>query len=460
MSDLTTNSRYSSDSISAGRLPTQNVTLPKSQPVRLKALLHLCESDEDDDDDDDDDNESEKSPQSENESDFNESLLQDNSAEDILQETLILKAGINSSSIESTDGILKTTCVLPKENYEVVTNTPIQGGINFAIDGEQRKVSDVNSESHIPVSDSSKLETCSSKYEEKTQEYHSGTFTSRSQTDTVNRSTNIALPLLSVYKEDYNTKFDTNKNLQPINSNQLHHENAYMSDILNKKKEGSMYNTSVENKILLTRNSAGIELNLSKDDQRYKDTYGFIEQTNKDCEEESHNIPNPLSESATCISQTSENLMHPVRYNSQKNVMKYETNEKIQYTPAKNTCTEFSTPSVSKSFNQLVSETPLKLVQVGVHPSPCTSHKQLFQTPQNKLSNDMKNHVQTPSTILSSWYYNSKHTPMEGKGFVAKDHMQMSRNAVCTPIMEKPNSSRSVIIFCIYNYIYSVIFYN
>jgi len=454
MSDLTTNSRYSSDSISAGRLSTQNVTLPKSQPVRLKALLHLCESDEDDDDDD----ESEKSPQSENESDFNESLLQDDSAEDILQETLVLKAGINSSPIESTDGILKTMCVLPKENYEVVTNTPIQGGINFAIDRERRKVSDVNSESHI-VSDSSKLETCSSKYEEKTQEYHSGTFTSRSQTDTVNRSTNIALPppSLSVYKEDYNTKFDTNKNLQPMNSNQLHHENSYISDILNKKKEGSMYNTSAENKMLLTRNDAGIELNLNKDDQRYKGTYGFIEQTNKDCEEESHNIPNS-SESATCISQTSENLMHPIRYNSQKNVTKYETNEKIQYTPAKNTCTEFSTPSVSKSFttiNHLVSETPLKLVQVGVHPSPCTSHKQLFQTPQNKLSSDMKNHVQTPSTILSSWYYNAKHTPMEGKSFVAKDHMQMSRNAVCTPIMEKPNSSRSV-IYSVYIIIYSL----
>ncbi|XP_011708168.1 PREDICTED: serine/threonine-protein kinase MPS1 [Wasmannia auropunctata] len=522
MSDLTTNDRYSFGNMSAGRLP-QNITLPKSQPVRLKALLHSCESDEDDDDD-----ESEEKPhQSEDELDFDEPLPQDDSPEDAPQETLVLK-GINSLLIEPTDGVLKTACVLPKENHEVVINTPsVQGGTNFATDREQCKVSDVNFESHR-VSDPSKLEMCgfkheektqeypsgtftsrsqadtvhnhstnvalpppsvykgdyntkldtnknvqsinsnqllhenaymsdmlnkrkevsemcSSKHEEKTQEYHSGTFTLRSQTDTVhNHSTNAALPPLCVYKGDYNTKLDTNKNLQSMNSNQLLHENAYKSDILNKRKEASVYSTSAENKILLTRNS---ELNLSKDDQRYKGTFSFNEQANKDCEEESHKIPNALSDSVTCTQQTSENLMHPVRYNLQKNVTKYEANE--MYTPAKNACTEFSTPSLSEAsksltmVNRMLSETPLKHVQVNVHPSPCNSHKQLFQTPQSKLSGDPnKNHAQTPSTILSSWYHNVRHTPMEGKSFVARDHVQMARNAVHTPSIEKPDSSR------------------
>lgn len=445
MSDLTTNDRYSFDNMSSGKLPTQNVTLPKSQPVRLKALLHLCESDEDDDDED----ESEEKPhESEDESDFDEpqSLLQDDSTENVLQETLIPKASINSSS---TDGVLKTTCILPKENYEVVTSTPsIQREISLAsTDREECKVSDVKSENiSIPVSNPSKLETHNSKHEEKTQEYHSGTFASSSQVDTVhNRSINVALPppSLSVYKGDYNTKSDTNKNLQPMNSSQLPYENAYMSDILNKRKEGSVYSTSAENK-MLTRNN---DLKSNKDDQRYKGTYSFIEQANKDCEEESYKIPNTLSESATCISQTSENLMHPVRYNLQKNITKFETNEK--YTPAKNTRTEFSTPSLSEAsksltmINRLVSETPLKHVQANVHPSPCTSHKQLFQTPQNKLPGDLnKNYVQTPSTMLSSLYHNVRHTPMEGKSFIARDHAQMSRNAICTPIMEKAESSR------------------
>lgn len=432
MSNLTTNDRYSFDSMSAGRLPTQNVTLPKSQPVRLKALLHLCESDEDDDD------ENEKPCQSEDESDFDEPLLQDYSAEDVLQETLLPKSSIDSSLIESDD-VLKTTCILSKETHEIVTNTPsVQKEINF--DKEQYKVSN--------VSDLNKLEIYNSN-EEKTQEHYSGTFASRSQTDTVhNHSTNITLPppSLSVYKGDYNTKLDTNKNLQPINSSQVHQENTYVSDILNKRKEGSVYNTSVENKIL-TKNS---ELNLSKDDQRYKGMYSFLEQINKDCEEESHKIPNVLSESATCTSQTSENLTHPTKYSLQKNITRYETNEK--YTPAKSTmCTEFSTPSMNEAsksvtVNRLISETPLKHVQVNMHPSPCTSHKQLFQTPQNKLSSDL-NKNQTPSTILSSWYHNTvRHTPMESKNFNARDHVQMSRNAIRTPLVEKPESSRFVLL--------------
>lgn len=455
MSELTTNesyNRYSFDSMSAGRLPTQNVTLPKFQPVRLKALL---QSDEEDDDESE-----EKSCQSEDESDFDEPLLQDDSAEDVLQETVIPETGIDSLSIELTNGVLKTACILSKENREVVTSTPsIQRGISFATDREQCKVSDVKFERHIPdisVSDPNKLETYSFKQEEKTQEYHSDTFTSRSQADTIhNHSTNVALlpPSLSVYKGDYNTKFDANKNPQPVNSNQLHHENTYISDKLNKKKEGSVYSTSAENKILLTRSS---ELNLSKDDQRYKGS--FIEQANKDCEEESYKIPNPLSESTPCTSQTSENLMQPVRYSSQKNVTRYEANEK--YTPAKSTCAEFSTLSLNETgksittINRLVSETPLKHMKVNVHPSPCTSHKQLFQTPQSKISGDLsKNHVQTPSTILSSWYHNVRHTPMEGKSFIAKDHVQMSKNVIRTSIVEKPDSSRFIV--------YSVIlFYN
>ncbi|EGI70207.1 Dual specificity protein kinase Ttk [Acromyrmex echinatior] len=441
MSDLTTNTVTTNtsydgcnfDNISAGRLLTQNVTLPKSQPVRLKALL-ACESDEDDD-------ESEEKPcQSEDELDNFKLLPQDDFTE-VLQESSVRKTN-SSLSIESTDGALKATCVLPKENLEIVTNTSIQKGLNF--DREQCKISDINSESHISLSDLSKLETCSSKHEENSQEYHiATTFASGNQANTVyNHSTNVALPppLLSVYKGDYN--IDSNKNFQTINSNQLHHENVYMSDILNKRKEGSVYSISGENKMLLTRNS---ELNLSKDDQRYKGTYGFIEQANKDNKEESQKITNTLSESATCISQTSENLMHAIRYSSQKNVTKYEANEK--YTPAKNTCTEFNTPSLSEAskslptINHLVLETPLKHMQVNVHPNSCTSHKQLFQTPQNKQSGDL-NKNQTPSTILSNWYHNVVHTPMERKNFLTRDQVQISKNAVCTPIVDKPDSSR------------------
>ncbi|KAL6264917.1 hypothetical protein P5V15_005011 [Pogonomyrmex californicus] len=440
MSHLTTNNSF--DNMSSGRLPIQNI--PKFQPVRVKALLHLYENNEDDDNDESE----EKTQESEDELDFDEPYLlpQDDSAEDVLcEKTLASKTNINSSSFESTDGVSNMKCLSSKENC-IVTDTPsIQRGTSFTANRDEysvnsdRRINSVNSESHLPISDPNKLEIHSSKHEEKTQEYHNGTFTSRSQSDVAhNRSTEVTLPSSSllVYKGDYN-KFDTNKNLQLLNSSQLHHENAYMSDISHKRKEGSIYSSLAENKTLLTRNS---ESNLSKDNQRYKSKHSFIEQMNKDCEEESHKIPSTLSESATCI-QTSENMMHPVRCNLQKSIAKYETNEK--YTPAKNTYTEFDTPSLSEigkpltMINCLISETPMKHAPISMHPNPCTSHKQLFQTPQNKLSGGLnKSHVQTPSTILSSWHHNMRQTPMEGKN-LTKDHMQMSRNAICTPIIEK-----------------------
>ncbi|XP_011863190.1 PREDICTED: serine/threonine-protein kinase MPS1 isoform X2 [Vollenhovia emeryi] len=358
MSDLTTKDRYSFDNMSAGRLPTQNVALPKSQPVRLKALLHWCENDEDDDDESE-----KKSDRSEDELDLDEPVPHDDSAEDALQEMLVPKSGIDSSLNESSDEVFKITS--PKE---VVASAPsVQRETSFATDREQCRVSD--------VSDPSKLELCSSKHEENTQEYHSGTFASRNQADTAhNRSTNLTLPpsSLLVYKGDYNTKLDTNRNLQPI--------------------------------------------------------------------------PNAPTDSTGCAFQTSENPMNSARYSSQKNITKYEADGK--YTPAKSTrCAEFSTPSLGEAskltmINRLISETPLKHAQASVHPSPCTSHKQLFQTPHNKLAGDpTKNHVQTPSTILSSWYYN-RHTPMEGKSFVARDHVQMPKNTIHTPIVETPELSR------------------
>lgn len=266
----------------------------------------------------------------------------------------------------------------------------------------------------------------------------------------------VALPLslLIPGKGDYIAKSDMNKNLQPtINSARSNLENIYISDMLNKRKEEQSYSTLVDNKIL-HRNSKQI-LNLNKEDQRYKGVlYGFNDQANKDCNEEPHKMPTTISESASCISQNlSGNLIHPVTYNnSQYSTSKYEANEKC--TPAKNPCThmELSTPSLNEiqrtslptPINRLVLETPLKHLPVdSVHPNSCASHKQLFRTPHSKLSDNLsKSHIQTPSTILSSWCYNN--ALLEEKNFIAKDHVQISKNTICTPIVEKPDSARFV----------------
>ncbi|KMQ97429.1 dual specificity protein kinase ttk [Lasius niger] len=451
MSDLVTKNSHSFGSTNAGKVPPQNTTLPKSQPVRL---LYLCESDDDDD-------ESEEKPrESEDESDLDEPP--GDSAEDVLWDSRIHEAADVNSSIGLTDRLSET--ILPKDISAVATDISSVQKINCASNNEECK-DDVNSEGRLLVDDPNKLRTYSLKQEEKSRDYHTSTFTSRSQTDVVhNCSTELALPPPpSVYKENplYITKSDTSKNLQPtMNSVQsqnvqtVHHENVYISNMLNRRKEEHPYNTSIDNK-MLHRNSEHL-LNLSKEDQRYKKVlHGFNEQANKDCHEEPRKIPTIVSESADCISQNlSGNLIHPVTYNnSQYSASKYEANEKC--TPAKNSCTHvgLSTPSLNKvqgtslptPINRLVLETPLKHLQVGsMHPNPCASHKQLFRTPQSKLSdNSSKSHIQTPSTILSSWCYNNaRHTPLEGKNLVAKDHVQISRNTVCTPIVEKPDSAR------------------
>ncbi|XP_029169411.1 uncharacterized protein LOC114939313, partial [Nylanderia fulva] len=286
MSNLMANNNHSFGSTNADKVPSQNTTLPKSQPVRL---LHLCESDDDDDDD-----ESEEKPMN-----------------------------------------LKI--------YQIWMSQ-----------------------------------------EEKSQDSHNCTLTSsRSQSSiTQNLSTELSYFFHHLTKKS------------PLHA-QSHHENVYISDMSNKKKEEHSYNTLIDNKLLHRNNE---HLNLSKEDQR---------------------------------------------------ISKHEANEKC--TPAKNPalCTHVksSTPSLNEiqgtslptPINRLVLETPLKHSQVGsMHPNPCASHKQLFRTPQNKLSdNSSKNCIQTPSTILSSWCYNNtRHTPLEGKNLVAKDHMQISRNTICTPVVE------------------------
>lgn len=428
MSDNTADNRCSLDNISIGRVSMQNVPmLPKSRPVLLKALLH--ESDDDDDDD-----ENEEVCKSENESDSEELsfLTQNNSAEDIPEDILssMHEANINSVT-ESTDKLSKTVCLVPEESCENVTNIPMDMEMSCANDVEECKTDSANFKSHLLIDDPNKPEAYSCRQEEEAQECHDNTYPLKNQqTNVDNSSINIALPpLLSVFKGNYSSKSETNKNLQSMNS--AHSENAYMSDILKKRNEEYMYSTSVDSKVQLPRSGEYIS-NLNKEDSCYKNGHSLTEQASKDCKEESHQILNSDSETASCASQTFGNLMHPASYNSQYSAMKYEANEK--YTPAKSM--EYSTPSLTKKtmINRLVSETPLKHLQSTTHPNPSTSHKQLFQTPHSKPSNNSGiNLVQTPATIFSSWANNMNHISMEGKNFMTKDHVQESRNTIYTP---------------------------
>ncbi|XP_014485280.1 PREDICTED: uncharacterized protein LOC106749883 isoform X2 [Dinoponera quadriceps] len=446
MSDSTTARSIINESISG----QQSVTRPKFQPIRLKALLHFCESD-----DDDDDESERKLQESEDESDDEpQLLLQDKTIEDAQQLSPSKEDG-NSSIIDIQDKSKFSMHVSLEGSKVTFDNSSVLNKPSCTTsDKEENKISDVNIENYPPVEKVNKLEAHRCK-NEKSQDCNDGEELPRSHqaADTVHEcstSTATTLPLatFSLYRGEYNAKCNVNKSLlSTSSSHQSHHENSHMPDVLNRKKEDHVYNVLAENKRLLGTGNDSFLLNLSKEDKRRKGAQGLanIEQTSKDREEEYHRRisnaePEPVNASQ---SATSGNPIHPIaRYSSQyNNVAKYEGNEK--YAENKG----FSTPSLGDmsktSVNRSVAETPMKHLHVSsVHPNPCTSHKQLFCTPQNKLASDPPSHLQTPSTIMSSWCHNMRQTPIDGKSHIAKDRVQTSRSAVYASVIGRGEPSR------------------
>ncbi|EFN86837.1 Dual specificity protein kinase TTK [Harpegnathos saltator] len=324
---------------------------------------------------------------------------------------------------------------------------------------EEDKVSNVNVENCLSLERLNKLEIYTSKNEEETQGCNDDKAVSKNhQDDSIHECpTNVALPSSSLlfYKGDYNTKADANRSLQSTdNGYQLLHENAHMSNLLSRRKEEHMYNMLPENKRLLGTSDSFL-LNLNKEDKWHKGMQNLasIEQCSKNREEEYHRIISNVEPESVSMSQnTSANSTHSTaKYSSQYNVAKYEGNEK--YAASESKRVDFSTPSLNdmgktfSSSNRLIVETPMKHMHGTMHPNPCTSHKQLFRTPQNKLSSDLsKGHIQTPSTILSSWCHNTchntRHTPMDGKSHSTKDCLQTSKNTVYAPVIGRGESSR------------------
>jgi len=480
MSDLSTKDKYTSDSIGISSTK-QSIMLPKSQPVRLKELMKMCENDDDDedddnddndddeddddDDDDDDNNDKENEKKSENESDLDksQSLSQDSITEDELQKSSPHEKNDNSS-IEATYGSVKSMCTLPETNREFVTNISYMQKKISCTGEEEYEVNDANFGIHLPMSNTNKQEIHTYKYEEKIQDGNILTHhASRDHQVKVTHSRHVVLPPLSlpIFTGDYNIKSDTNRNLQSMSNVQSYRENDYVPNIL-KKKEEYTYNTSVENKLLSKNSETYLPL---KEEQKHKSAHGFTEQTSrtKDCKEESGTlkVSNIVAESLSYVPQTSGNLIYSKRYGSQCSTSKYEANEKN--TPANNSRMEFSTPSLNETgkslkaiANRLVLETPMKHLEINsMHPNPCVSHKQLFCTPQSKLSNDPnKSHVQTPSTMLSSCYH-SNIRQAEEKSLFAKDNAQTPRNIIRTSSVEKFESSRYIISIVYNTYIFN-----
>ncbi|CAD6234203.1 GSCOCG00007648001-RA-CDS, partial [Cotesia congregata] len=95
--------------------------------------------------------------------------------------------------------------------------------------------------------------------------------------------------------------------------------------------------------------------------------------------------------------------------------------------------------------NQLATKTPLKQNPPisSSRPVPSVSHKNLFQTPQNKTSGDYVNssHIQTPATIFSHWTQNNMmSTPLQNRMLGSDSSVKGARR----PLAETSESRASV----------------
>ncbi|XP_012287709.1 serine/threonine-protein kinase MPS1 [Orussus abietinus] len=80
-----------------------------------------------------------------------------------------------------------------------------------------------------------------------------------------------------------------------------------------------------------------------------------------------------------------------------------------------------------------VTETPVKHPSSNVnHPVPCSSHRNIFQTPQAKSNTDIsKNHVQTPATIFSHWSQKSMlQTPIQNTVLKKREAVPVTEQSI------------------------------
>lgn len=80
-------------------------------------------------------------------------------------------------------------------------------------------------------------------------------------------------------------------------------------------------------------------------------------------------------------------------------------------------------------------DTPMKQPQGSARPNPCHSHRNIFQTPQNKMGSEFaKNSIQTPATIFSHWsQQHMAQTPMQSQissSREAREHMQTPATSI------------------------------
>lgn len=359
MEDLSTRS-----SLGAGGFNAR----PKFQPVRVKALLHFCESD--------DEESEEKTINSESEADYDD--IRPLSLNDsVANESNSLFQCISDSG--SIDNISK------EEN--IYLNVSLKEQLKNENDGNTNDstISSTNIDTII-YDNVNKIDK-----EEQENNYKVMSSTSTNIPDTKNNNqVDMQQHMQSNALLHVTTKDEENLNSEL----QLNQENVIIMKE-DHKASTNMYVKNIEQK----------ESNPMIEDHQ-KDKYKLYKNTNC-CAE--HIVP---------ISNKNElrGIHHTISNVSKSKCLPDEKHLNVEDVLSSETA---STCDIKLHTHSVVTDTPLKHANShSLRPNPCLSHRNIFQTPQTNLKSELiTNAAQTPSSIFSIWSQNNmRQTPLQSKG--------------------------------------------
>ncbi|KAH0563829.1 serine/threonine-protein kinase mph1 isoform X1 [Cotesia glomerata] len=385
------------NSSTAGTVSHQSLSRCKSEPVRIKEFMNLCEFDGDDDDDDDDGHDDDSGEKTKTfDDDIGESELDDCQSLPPDENEYIRDPHFQYSSKD-------------EKSPETVVNIHDSGMKKIDL-AEGSHSSLINSMATVPDFIQSKISNINIPNHDRLQDYKY----SNDNVDDLKLSKQLFISNSpsDLAKEDISSTAS-------LCSNQSDNSVQKQSNILSAQVSGLS--------TIIKSNS-----NLSNSNYIMKQ-------------------PSIMSEVSNVIHSTQER-----RVQSTSNY-KIESTSALDRQPLTNQYQILS--------NQLATKTPLKQNPPisSSRPVPSVSHKNLFQTPQNKTNGDYVNssHIQTPATIFSHWTQNNMmSTPLQnrmlgsgqtpGQSLSSKRDLQWQRNSDSSvkgarrPLAETSESRASV----------------
>ncbi|KAK2579575.1 hypothetical protein KPH14_010870 [Odynerus spinipes] len=387
MEDLSTRSSFGAGGLNAR---------PKFQPVRVKALLHFCESD--------DEESEEKTINSENEADYDDiqPLPLNDSSEDAANSLFqsMSHSESNDSKLMEADIFLNASL---KEQSENSSDCNINGSSSSSIKMDTAIYNNVNKTDNEEQENNHKVISSANTYIPNTK--------SNNQFDMPQHVQ--ANPFFHILMK---TEENTDLGLQ------LYQENT----IATKEDQNAPTNTCVEYMEQIESNALV--------EEHHKDDYKF------------HKNMDGSNEHIVSTAMSSRNILrdihHPISDVSKSKCLVDEKHLNLENVPPMETP---STSDIGLHMPSIVNDTPLKHANFhALRPNPCFSHRNIFQTPQTKLQHDVPaNSTQTPSAILSVWSQNNiRQTPLQSRGLSIIESKQTPANSLFTQGVKNNDTPR------------------